>query len=107
MGALGDLAQKMSPYLQVLPGQEVTALYKGFKVVPSQLDPEKEVFRYSLEVDGLKKFWTNGKTSVAMVFDQCNEGDIVLIKNSGTKDKGNYSVELVVGKNAEEPKKTK
>ena len=90
----------MTPYLKVLPGEEVSAVYKGFKVVPSTLDPTKETFRYILELDNREKFWDNSKTAIAFVFDQCGEGDIVLIKNSGDEKKGNYSVSILVGQNA-------
>jgi len=100
MGKLADLAKAMSPFLKVLPGEDVTALYKGFKVVPNSKDPEKEVFRYLLEVDGQKKSWDNAKMAIAMILDRANEGDIIKIKNSGTKDEPNYSVEIMVGVNA-------
>ena len=87
------------------------ALYKGFKVVPNSRDPEKETFRYILEVDGQKKTWDNSKMSIAMTLDRANEGDIIKIKNSGIKDEPNYSVEITVGENAgetpETPGKTK
>ena len=102
MGEIADLANKMTPYLKVLPGQKVSAVYKGFKVVPSQLNPDKDVFRYQLEVDGVNKTWDNGKMAVAMTFDLCNKGDIVEISNDGDEKKGIYFVKILVGKNASE-----
>lgn len=102
MGKLADLAKGMSPYLSVQPQEKVTALYKGFKVVPSRIDPAKEVFRYLLEVNGKEKYWDNGKMSIAFVLDKANVGDIIEISNDGNDKKGDYSVKITIGENASE-----
>lgn len=96
MGALADQARKMSPYLRVSPGEEVTAVYKGFKLIPNKFDPEKETIQYRLELDGSSKFWETGNPRVAMFFDTCLEGDIVSIKNVGEDKKPRYELVKII-----------
>ena len=101
MGELGKLAQKMSPWLRIRPGEEVTVLYKGFKLIPNKFDPTKEVFQYNLMVDNVAKFWETGSPTVAFFFDTCDKGDIVSIKNVGDEKRAKYEMKILVGKNAD------
>jgi hypothetical protein len=101
MGQLANLASKMSTFLKVRPGETVTALYKGFRVIPNKFDPEKETIQYSLEVDGSKKFWETGSLSVAYFFDGVKEGEIVEIKNVGDERKSKFLLKILVGENSD------
>ena len=98
-GVLAQKALEMSPFFRVPPGESVSAVYKGFRIVDSRLDPGKQLFRYILEVDGKEKFFDNSKMAIAFVLDKAGEGDIIEISNSGTIDKGNYAVKILVGQN--------
>ena len=86
----------MSAYLKVLPGEELTVIFQGFKEIPSTYDPEKTAIQYSFIVEGEKKYWTNGSPKVAIFFDDKKEGDIVKIKNVGVADKGKYELSAVI-----------
>jgi len=81
MGALLDASKRNSPFLKVLPGEEVTVVFKSWKEIPSKFDPEKTTFQYKLEMDQRPKFWENGSPKVAAFFDSSIEGDIVSIIN--------------------------
>lgn len=100
MGQLADAANKMSTFLRVQPGSEVTAMFKSWRIIPNKFDPEKDTFQYTLVIDGVKKFWETGSPSVAFFFDSVNEGEIVSIKNVGDEKKSKYVLKVVVGKNA-------
>ena len=89
MGKLADIVRKQSPYLRFADEETVTAVYKGFKTVPSSFDPEKETMRYLLgvEMDGEKmtKYWDNGSSGVAMALDVIKEGTLIDITKHVTK----------------------
>jgi len=102
MGELQKIVQKRSPYLNLEAGQSVEALYKGYKLVPSQFDHEKEVFRFMLEIGGETKYWDTGSNRVALVFDTCVEGDLVTITKSLVEKNGKDSVSWEVKKVGEE-----
>lgn len=105
MGQLADIAKKRSPYLQLEANESIVAIYKGFKMVPSSFDPEKENFRFLLGVDigGEKevKYWDTGSNKVALVFDSLKEGDMVKITKNvevskNGKDQISWSAEQVM-----------
>jgi hypothetical protein len=98
MGALADEVKKRSPYLRLEEGESTEALYKGYKLVPSTYDPEKEVFRFLLEIGGETKYWDTGSNKVAMVFDGCVEGDLVNITKTVVEKNGKDSVSWEVKK---------
>ena len=102
MGELQKIVQKRSPYLNLEAGQSVEALYKGYKLVPSQFDHEKEVFRFMLEIGGETKYWDTGSNRVALAFDECVEGDIVTISKSLVMRNGQESVSWEVTKMGDE-----
>lgn len=104
MSELADLVKKRSPFLRLEASESVVAVYKGYKLVPSSYDPDKENFRFILEVeiDGEKqqKYWDTASGKVAMVFDGLSIGASVKITknvdNAGTsKEKTNWQVEPV------------
>ena len=115
MGALADLAKQRSPFLKLESGESLVAAYKGYKMVPSTYDPEKENYRFLLEVEinGEKsvKYWDTGSNKVAMVFDTVKEGERVkvtkniIVGKSGKKDQTSWEVEPVVDEKGEVTKK--
>lgn len=105
MGQLADIAKQRNPYLTLEANESIVAKYKGFKLVPSTFDPEKENYRFILEIEiaGEKsvKYWDTGSNRVAMVFDALQDGDLVKITKTVTPGKGgkdniSYEVEPVV-----------
>ena len=91
----------MSAFLKLEGGESIVAIYKGFKIIPSSYDPDKDMFRFILNitVDGeeMQKYWDTGSGKVAMVFDTLESGDKVKITknvdNAGTpKEKTRWEV---------------
>ena len=91
----------MSAFLKLEGGESIVAVYKGFKIIPSSYDPDKDMFRFILNitVDGeeMQKYWDTGSGKVAMVFDTLESGDKVKITknvdNAGTpKEKTRWEV---------------
>jgi len=104
MGELADLAKQRSPFLKLEAGESIVAAYKGYKMVPSSYDPEKENFRFLLEIEimGEKsiKYWDTGSNKVAVVFDTVKVGDKVkitknIIVGKNGKDQTSWEVEPV------------
>ena len=102
MGDLADKVKQRSPFLRLENGESIVATYKGYKMVPSTYDPEKENFRFLLEVEinGEKqvKYWDTGSNKVAIVFDAAKVGDMVKITKTvsiGKNDKETTSWEVV------------
>lgn len=89
-------------------GESIEAVYKGYKMIPSSFDPEKENFRFILEIDisgeSSTKYWDTGSNKIALVFDTLKEGDRVKITKTITgqdkngKDMISWSAEPVVKK---------
>ena len=106
MGKLGEIAKARSPFLKVLPGEEVTVCYKGFKMVPDTFNPEgQDKFRFILEIDRQTKYWDTGSNAVAMFFDFCEDGEMVVIKNVGDEKKSKWELKKFSELGQEEPKK--
>lgn len=56
-----DWAFKNSKFLSLSDGESFTAKLKDSKAITSRFDPEKEVIRYTFELeDGVTKYWENG-----------------------------------------------
>lgn len=105
MGELADKVKERSPYLKLENGESIEATYKGYKMVPSTYDPEKENFRFLLEVELLGekvvKYWDTGSNKVAMVFDVLSPGDRVkitknVITTKNNKEQTSWEVEPIV-----------
>lgn len=95
MGQLSDWANKNSPFLRLADGEEVDAVYVGFKPIPNRFDLEKEVIRYTLLVDGVEKTWENGSPKIAKFFDTLEGDENIHIKRIGEGNKTKYEVTLV------------
>lgn len=108
MGELKNLAKKNSNWLIIDIGGDATVKYLDFKIVPSELDPTKEVVIYRLLENGQEKYWKNGSGKVMAKFDEFKPGETwVKITRSPWEDK---SGKIVEGKSSydveavEEPK---
>jgi len=98
MGDLADKAKERSPFLRLENNDCIVVAYKGYKMVPSTYDPEKENFRFIIETDHGTKYWDTSSNKVALVFDTCAEGDKVkicktIITASTGKEQTSWSVE--------------
>jgi hypothetical protein len=102
MGQLSDTAKRNSNFLQIVKGESATVKYLGFKIVPSQQDPTKEVAQFKLEENGHTVFWTNGSGKILKFFDTIKPNDWVKISRNkwinkdGSEDTGKstYEAEL-------------
>src|ERR1035437_2080972 len=101
MSELAEIVKQRSPFLKLQAEESVIATYKGYKMVPSSYDPDKENFRFILEVEingeNQQKYWDTASGKVAMVFDALESGDKVKITknvdNAGTpKEKTRWEV---------------
>ena len=72
--------EKEAKFLRFSAGDELTLLYKGYRVVPNKFAPDKDTVRYIFDVDGAEKFWENGNILVARSFEGIKEGATVCIK---------------------------
>lgn len=114
MGALADEAKKRSAYLTLEKNESIVAIYKGYKMVPSSFDPDKENFRFLLEINigGEKtvKYWDTGSNKIALVFDTVVEGEKVkitktILMGKNGKEQVNWEAEAVVDDEGEVTKK--
>lgn len=87
MGQLADAAKKNSNFLKLEKGETVTVVYLGVRLVPSQLDPTKEVAQYKFGTPHGEKFWTNGNSKIMMFFDTLPIGTEVSISRNPWKNK--------------------
>lgn len=90
---LRKYASSKSNYFNIADGEEVTVKYLGAEVVPSNFDSGKsEIARYSVEVDGIVKFWDRTSRKLAELMSKYNEGDILIIKRTGEKSQTRYQI---------------
>jgi TFIIF-interacting CTD phosphatase-like protein len=75
-------------------GESVVAKYLDFKIIPSDIDPEKEVVQYKLEEQGMPKYWKNGSGKIMSAFDGFTKGKTwVKITRSPMLDKAGKVIE--------------
>ena len=102
MGQLANEAKKRSSYLTLETEESIVAVYKGYKMVPSSFDPDRDSFRFILEIEinGEKqtKYWDTGSNKIALIFDAVKVGEEVKITKHEQKDpkgKGKFTWEVV------------
>mgnify|MGYP001579347439 CR=1 FL=1 len=87
-------AFKNSKFLSLNDGDSFTAKLKDTKPIPSRFDAEKEVIRYTFEMeDGTVKYWENGS---GKTLEQMSEyvGMIVQVIRNGEGNQTKYEVLL-------------
>ena len=97
MGKLADWTQKSSKYFRLQDGEKVKAFFRGYKIVTSSFDSEKETVRYMLDTPFGEKSWDTSANNVAMIFDETEKGKQVLIERNGTGTDTKYKLSLVGG----------
>ena len=93
MGKLGEWAEKNRTYLKIEPGETVTVLFLGYKIVTSRFDPDEETIQYSLEVGGDPKVFESRSLALADAFDGVEKGSLVNITREGKGPKTKYTIE--------------
>ena len=95
MGKLADWTQKNSKYLKLQDGEKVKVFFRGYKMVTSSFDSEKETIRYTL--DTLLGIVTVQKNyhNAAMFFDETKKGQQVLIERNGSGVNTKFKLSLV------------
>lgn len=79
MGELADTARKNSNFLKINKHETVTVTYKGYRIIPSTMDPTKDSIQYKFDTEFGEKFWTNGNSQIMMFFDKLTAGTVVAI----------------------------
>ena len=60
-----EWAKKNSKFIKLADGDSFKGKLKDFKAIPDHFNPDKEVIRYTFEMeDGQLKYWDNGRASV-------------------------------------------
>jgi len=102
MGELSKWAQENSPYLKIPDNDSVIVVYKGFKIVEDPRNPGKTKIRYTVELDGMDKWFESASARISMIMDTFLEGDLIEIKKSVENNQVRYEVKAPekVGKRA-------
>ena len=79
MGELANAAKKNSNFLKLEKNETVTVVFKGFRLIPSTMDPTKESAQYRFDTEFGEKFWTNGHGQIMNFFDKLTPGAVVAI----------------------------
>ena len=95
MGDLGNWKKEQSDFISLKDGEEFTGVYKGWKLVGSRFDPEKQIPRFTFEINGKEKSMDNGNGSLLDFLDGITEGQTVNIKRTGEKVQTKYHGTIV------------
>lgn len=95
MGKLSEWTQESSRYLKLQDGERIKATFKGYKIITSTFDAEKETVRYTLDTPFGEKLWDTSAKNVALFFDDMEEGEQVLIERSGTGTDTKYKLSII------------
>lgn len=95
MGKLTEWTQESSRYLKLQDGERIKATYKGYKIITSTFDAEKETVRYTLDTPLGEKLWDTSAKNVALFFDDMEEEQQVLIERNGTGTDTKYKLSLI------------
>ena len=79
MGELANTAKKNSNFLKIARNETVTVTFKGYRIIPSTMDPTKDSVQYKFDTEFGEKFWTNGNSQIMMFFDNLQPGTVVAI----------------------------
>lgn len=93
MGKLADRAKELSPFITLDDGESIVGKYLDWSEVVSTFDPEKKLFQYEIEINGMKKYWKSGNKKVALFFDGLKTDSFVKITRTGLDRDTRYLVE--------------
>ena len=92
MGDLMDWKKEQSDFVTLKSGESFTGVYKSWKLVGSRFDPEKQIPRFTFDVDGKEKSMDNSNGSLLSGMDGIEEGTRVTITRTGEKTNTRYQV---------------
>ena len=96
MGELKDWARRQSKFVKLDDGESEIFKYIGYKFVPKQDDPSKEVMMFELEdMTGTRKFWNTSAAGVANQMDTVPKGSQIEITRSGLEKATKYLIRKV------------
>ena len=93
--SINDFIFENSLFLSLQDGESFEGIYKGYEIVPSTFDPEKEVLSYNFEVNGTEKPFKSGSLKLAQQLKDIASGTNVRISRSGEGSKTTYKVEVL------------
>lgn len=87
--SLGSFVKNNRKFVKLKDGDVFMAIYKGYRIVPSRFDTEKETVQYKFQYSDSTGIvtWENGSTSVAEVMSSIKEGAMIQIKRTGSDAK--------------------
>ncbi len=93
---LKKYASSRSNYFNLADGDEATVKFLYAEVVASHFDGGKtDLVRYHFEVAGTEQTFDRISRQLAEQMSKINEGDTIIIKRTGEKNKTRYSVRKI------------
>jgi len=85
-----------SKFFDLPDGEEAQVKFLYAEEVPNNFDGgQTNCIRYHLEVDGVEQFWDRTSRELAQQMAKISEGDVIIIKRAGQKNKTKYSVRRI------------
>lgn len=82
-----------SKFLTLKDGEELVAKFVTFDIVPNHFDGgETECIRYTLEINGVEKFWESSSGKLADQMVAISPGDTISIKRTGIGNNTKYII---------------
>lgn len=91
---LKKYATSKSKFFNLPDGAEAKVKFLFAEIVPNYFDKgETECIRYHLEVEGTELLWDRTSRQLANDMAQVSEGEVILIRRAGQKNKTKYYIE--------------
>lgn len=88
---LVEWARQNSIYLTLTDGETFEGKFVGYKLIPSQYDPKKEVVLYTFAYpDGKEIYWKAGSTKAAKFLGSLSPGDSFFMMRHGLEKNTTY-----------------
>lgn len=93
---LRNFASAKSKYFDLPDGEEAQVKFLSAEQVPNNFDGGKTTcIRYHLEIDGMTQLWDRTSRDLAKQMSKISEGDLIIIKRIGQKNKTKYCISKV------------
>jgi hypothetical protein len=93
---LKKFASSKSKYFDLPDGEEAKVKFLCAEEVPNNFDGgQTKCIRFHFEVDGIEQLWDRTSRQLAQEMSKVSEGETILIKRVGQKNKTKYSIRKV------------
>jgi len=93
MGILKEWADEQSKWLKLADGESATVQFLSFERAKSSFDDDREVIRYSLEINGRSISLDSGSADLATALDATEPGSWIKLTRHGLGNKTKYTIE--------------